>query len=64
VLFKTQTEINEQHVDITKVLIIVYYIAKEGRLSHDKLMHLVDLALCHYTEKTFVENEFKLAKIV
>jgi hypothetical protein len=39
-------------------------ILRKGRLSHDKLMHLVDLALCHYTEKTFVENEFKLAKIV
>lgn len=26
-------------------------------------MHLVDLALVHYTEKTYVENEFKIFKV-
>lgn len=64
VLFKVQKELNEEHVDITKVLIVIFYIAKEKRLPHDKLLHLVDLALCHYTEKAFVTNEFKLAKVI
>lgn len=64
VLFQIQKEVNEQHVDITKVLLIVYYISKEGRLPREKVLHLVDLAVCHYCEKTFVENEFKLAKVV
>lgn len=64
VLFKVQKELNEEHVDITKILIIIFYIAKEKRLAHDRLLHLVDLALCHYTEKAFVTNEFKLAKVI
>lgn len=64
VLFTVQKEINEQHVDITKVLLIVYYISKEGRLPREKVLHLVDLAVCHFCEKTFVENEFKLAKVI
>jgi predicted ATP-dependent serine protease len=46
----------EDHVDITKVMLIIYYISKEGKLPKPKLDHLVDLALVHYAEKTYVEN--------
>ena len=54
----------EDHVDIVKVYLIVYYIFREGRISEEKAKHLVDLALVHYTEKTYVENEFKIFRVV
>lgn len=51
-------------MDISKVLIYIFYIAKEGRLNKEQVAHLVDLAIVHYTEKTFVEHEFKLNKFI
>lgn len=53
----------EDHVDIVKVMLITFYIAEEGRLEKSRVMHLVDLALVHYAEKTYVENEFKIFKV-
>ena len=63
-LFRPDKEEKEEHVDISKVLIYVFYIMKEGILSKEKLAHLADLALCHFSEKTFVEHEFKLSKFI
>lgn len=53
----------EDHVDIVKVMLIVFYISQEKRLDADKIKHLADLALVHYAEKTYVENEFKIFKV-
>jgi hypothetical protein len=50
-------------VDIVKILILIFYISREGRISEEKLKHLVDLALVHYCEKTYVENEFKIFRV-
>lgn len=44
-------------------MIVIFYISKEGRISQEKLDHLVDLALVHYCEKTYVENEFKIFRV-
>ena len=44
-------------------MLIAFYIFKEGRLEKEKALHLVDLALVHYAEKTYVENEFKIHRV-
>jgi hypothetical protein len=35
-------------------MLIIFYISQEKRLEKEKVVHLADLALVHYTEKTFV----------
>lgn len=44
-------------------MIMIFYISREGRISKEKLNHLVDLALVHYCEKTYVENDFKIFRV-
>jgi len=44
-------------------MIIIFYIAKEGRVSKEFIDHLAELALVHYCEKTYVENEFKIFRV-
>jgi hypothetical protein len=44
-------------------MLLVHFIAKEELLSGPEMSHLIDLAMVHYTEKTYVENDFKLARV-
>lgn len=37
-------------------MLIIFYISQEKRLDKEKMLHLADLALVHYAEKTYVEN--------
>lgn len=44
----------EDHTDITKVMLLVYFIGKEKLLSPEQLSHFIDLVMVHYVEKTYV----------
>jgi hypothetical protein len=44
-------------------MLLVHFIAQEGLLCGAELSHLIDLAMVHYTEKTYVENDFKLGRV-
>ena len=53
----------EDHTDIAKVMLLVFFIGKEKLASKVQLDHLIDLVMVHYVEKTYVENEFKLSRV-
>lgn len=53
----------EDHTDIAKVMLLVYFIGKEKLVPPAQLDHLIDLTMVHYVEKTYVENEFKLSRV-
>ena len=38
----------EDHTDITKVMLLVYFIGREKLVSHEELDHLIDLVMVHY----------------
>lgn len=44
-------------------MLLVYFIGKEKLVDKKELDHLIDLVMVHYVEKTYVENEFKLARV-
>lgn len=44
-------------------MLLVYFIGKEKLVPPEQLAHLIDLVMVHYTEKTYVENDFKLARV-
>lgn len=44
-------------------MLLVSFICQEELLSKAELSHLIDLAMVHYTEKTYIENDFKLARV-
>lgn len=44
----------EDHADITKVMLLVYFIGREKLLSPERFSHFVDLVMVHYVEKTYV----------
>lgn len=53
----------EDHTDIAKVMLLVYFIGKQKLVDKKELDHLIDLVMVHYVEKTYVENEFKLSRV-
>lgn len=44
----------EDHTDIAKVMLLVYFIGKEKLVEKKQLSHLIDLVMVHYVEKTYV----------
>jgi phage-related baseplate assembly protein len=44
-------------------MLLVFFIGREKLVSKEQLNHLIDLVMVHYVEKTYVENEFKLARV-
>lgn len=53
----------EDHTDVSKVMLLVFFIGREKLLPPEKRDHFIDLVMVHYVEKTYVENEFKLARV-
>jgi hypothetical protein len=54
VLFSSKEK--EDHTDIAKVMLLVFFIGREKLTTPAKLDHLVDLVMVHYVDKTYVEN--------
>ncbi len=44
-------------------MLLVFFIGKEKLATKEQLDHLIDLVMGHYVQKTYVENEFKLARV-
>ena len=52
VLFNSKGK--EDHTDIAKVMLLVFFMWKEKLLEGERLDHYLDLVMVHYVEKTYV----------